>query len=363
MTTTSSPSSPGRRRRRSRRPSRAAGSSTARPRSSPSASPPNLQVTPTDQLAGGLRLLAHTGARRRHHRHVRRLHRTRRRAPTASPSPSPTRASPRPPHSATTGAVKGSRGSTGSRVSLDHWKNDTDPSSNFVGIATTSPTAAVAQLRHHELVDPVVAQLDAPLRRDDGSRPVSACRWTASRCSTTRPSCLRTCSSDSPAATGGFNDIHQIQNVAITAGPPPPVPTVTGISPTSGPSTGGTTVTITGTGLTSASAVNFGATPATTFLLPERHARSPPPRPPASSAPSTSRSRRPGARPRPARPTSSPTSVPPVPTVTGVSPGFGTEHGRDHGDPHRHRTDRRVGDQLRRGQPGHLLHCRPAPRR
>ena len=39
----------------------------------------------------------------------------------------------------------------------------------------------------------------------------------------------------------------------------PPVPTVTGVSPASGPSTGGTTVTVTGTGLTGASAVNFGA--------------------------------------------------------------------------------------------------------
>ena len=33
------------------------------------------------------------------------------------------------------------------------------------------------------------------------------------------------------AATGGFNDIHQVQNVSITAGPPPPVPTVTGGEP------------------------------------------------------------------------------------------------------------------------------------
>ena len=148
-------------------------------------------------------------------------------------------------------------------------------------------------------------------------------------------------------ATGGFNDVHQIQNVAITAGPPPPPPTdqpgepklraehwrhhghahrqradehvcasssvarppstfsvendttvvatapagslgtvdvtattagarppparptstrtrrhrcrrSTNVSPASGPSTGGTVVTITGTGLTGASSVLFG---------------------------------------------------------------------------------------------------------
>ena len=41
-------------------------------------------------------------------------------------------------------------------------------------------------------------------------------------------------------ATGGINDIHQVQNVSITAGPPPPMPTVNGVSPASGPTTGGT---------------------------------------------------------------------------------------------------------------------------
>ena len=41
-----------------------------------------------------------------------------------------------------------------------------------------------------------------------------------------------------------------------------PVPTVTGVSPTSGPSTGGTAVTITGTNFTGTSAVRFGPTAA-----------------------------------------------------------------------------------------------------
>ena len=40
-------------------------------------------------------------------------------------------------------------------------------------------------------------------------------------------------------------------------------PTVTGMSPTSGPAAGGTLVTITGTGFTGATAVDFGTTPAT----------------------------------------------------------------------------------------------------
>ena len=44
-------------------------------------------------------------------------------------------------------------------------------------------------------------------------------------------------------------------------------PTVTGISPLAGPLAGGTTVTITGTGFTGATAVDFGTMPATSFTV------------------------------------------------------------------------------------------------
>ena len=44
-------------------------------------------------------------------------------------------------------------------------------------------------------------------------------------------------------------------------------PTVTGLNPTTGPATGGTTVTITGTNLTGATAIKFGATNATNFTV------------------------------------------------------------------------------------------------
>jgi hypothetical protein len=46
-----------------------------------------------------------------------------------------------------------------------------------------------------------------------------------------------------------------------------PAPTVTGVSPTSGPATGGTSVTITGTNLSGATAVSFGGTPAATYAV------------------------------------------------------------------------------------------------
>ena len=44
-----------------------------------------------------------------------------------------------------------------------------------------------------------------------------------------------------------------------------PAPTVTGVSPASGPESGGTTVTITGSDLSAATDVDFGSTPATSF--------------------------------------------------------------------------------------------------
>src|SRR5208337_4546930 len=46
-----------------------------------------------------------------------------------------------------------------------------------------------------------------------------------------------------------------------------PVPAVTSISPAAGPLAGGTTVTITGTGFTGATAVTFGTTAATSYVV------------------------------------------------------------------------------------------------
>ncbi|WP_406275660.1 IPT/TIG domain-containing protein [Nocardia sp. NBC_00881] len=45
------------------------------------------------------------------------------------------------------------------------------------------------------------------------------------------------------------------------------VPSLTSVTPSSGPAAGGTTVILTGTGLATASAVNFGGTPATSFIV------------------------------------------------------------------------------------------------
>ena len=127
-------------------------------------------------------------------------------------------------------------------------------------------------------------------------------------------------------ATGGFTDIHQVQNVAITAGPPPPVPTVTGVSPASGPSTGGTTVRSPAADSTSASAVNFGNTPATAFLVQNDAvvtATAPAGKLGAVDVTVTTA----GGTTTTGAADKFTYTVPPLPTVTGVSPASGSSTG------------------------------------
>jgi hypothetical protein len=67
-------------------------------------------------------------------------------------------------------------------------------------------------------------------------------------------------------AAAGQIDLH-ITMVARNPDLPAGIPVVTNISPDSGPVTGGTTVTITGTGLHGVTEVDFGPTPATRFVV------------------------------------------------------------------------------------------------
>jgi len=63
------------------------------------------------------------------------------------------------------------------------------------------------------------------------------------------------------------NVFFAISRPSFTIGTPPPPPTVSTIVPSSGPTSGGTTVTITGTNLGSTTAVTFGGTAATSFTV------------------------------------------------------------------------------------------------
>ncbi|MGI8801347.1 MAG: IPT/TIG domain-containing protein [Solirubrobacteraceae bacterium] len=74
-----------------------------------------------------------------------------------------------------------------------------------------------------------------------------------------------------PGGSAYFSLEDTLSATDITPGPPSPnpmgAPTVTGLSPSSGPEAGGTPVTITGTGFTGATAVGFGSAPATAFTV------------------------------------------------------------------------------------------------
>ncbi|HXB50960.1 MAG TPA: IPT/TIG domain-containing protein, partial [Streptosporangiaceae bacterium] len=164
------------------------------------------------------------------------------------------------------GGGEGFSGIAGIAVSFDTWKNTNDPSNNFVGIATTnSPqqslnyattNASIPALRntvHHVVVTTDATGISVTM---DGTQVLVY--------ATKLPPQVLV---GFTAATGGFNDIHQVQNVRITTGPPPPAPAVTSVSPSSGPTTGGTPVTITGTALTGATSVKFGSTAATAITV------------------------------------------------------------------------------------------------
>jgi alpha-tubulin suppressor-like RCC1 family protein len=71
-----------------------------------------------------------------------------------------------------------------------------------------------------------------------------------------------------PVAVKGIGEVAGIAgggSHSLSFGPPPP--SVSGVSPASGPQPGGTSVTITGANLAEASAVRFGATPASSFTV------------------------------------------------------------------------------------------------
>ena len=69
-----------------------------------------------------------------------------------------------------------------------------------------------------------------------------------------------------PGESPGHVNGEIAYSYTITSTSPPP-PTVTGISPASGPTAGGTSVTISGTNFTGATAVSFGATAASSYTV------------------------------------------------------------------------------------------------
>ena len=93
----------------------------------------------------------------------------------------------------------------------------------------------------------------------------------------------KTAASPTSTTTYGYNQAGELTSLAASA-TAPAAPTVTKISPTSGPAAGGPTVTITGTALSGATAVSFGNKAATSAWS----TRPPPSRPRRLRAPGPS---------------------------------------------------------------------------
>jgi hypothetical protein len=223
------------------------------------------------------------------------------------------------------GGGLGFAGITGIAVAFDTWKLTNYPSNNFVGIAATNPSqpslsyvttnASIPPLRntlHHVVVTTDATGISVTM---DGNQVLAY--------NITLPSKVLI---GFTGATGGTTDVHQVQNVNITTGPPPPAPTVTGVSPTSGPSTGGTPVTITGTSFTGATGVKFGTAAATNVSV--NTDTSITATAPAGSAGAVDVTvTGPGGTSATSPADQFTYTPPPVPTVTGLSPGSGPSTG------------------------------------
>ena len=180
--------------------------------------------------------------------------------------------------------------------------------------------------------------------------------------------------------TGSFTTTITINDVGGstasatgTATVSPPRPAVTSVSPSAGPTAGGTSVTITGTNFTGATAVQFGTTNATSFTV--NSATSITATAPAGSPARSTSPLRPPVAPAPPAPATT-TGTPHRPTVTTFSPAAGPTaggtsvtitgtnltgatavkfgatqrdelHGQQRHPDHRHRT-RRLGRHRRR---------------
>ena len=93
--------------------------------------------------------------------------------------------------------------------------------------------------------------------------------FTGAVVSTTRPVSAPATNPTFSAFDANGNEVYNASNRAFLSLAPSfvPPPRVTGLSVTAGPASGGTNVTITGTGFTGATVVDFGGTPATNVVV------------------------------------------------------------------------------------------------
>ena len=79
-------------------------------------------------------------------------------------------------------------------------------------------------------------------------------------------SAIQPAATQSPSGVSGATAVL-IEATGAGTPPPPTTPTVTAVSPTTGSTAGGTTVNVTGTNFTGATAVDFGSTPGTNLVV------------------------------------------------------------------------------------------------
>jgi len=132
----------------------------------------------------------------------------------------------------------------------------------------------------------------------------------------------------SPTATqssaGGSSSIGVL--LGVSNGAPPPAPTVTGVSPSTGSTAGGEPVTVTGTNLTGATIVKFGTVPTTFFPVSGTQISALAPSEPAGAVDITVTT--PGGTSAVNTPADQFTfAAPPPPTVTTVTPSSGPTQG------------------------------------
>ena len=132
----------------------------------------------------------------------------------------------------------------------------------------------------------------------------------------------------SPTATEAPAGISSSIGVLLGAsnGSPPPAPTVTGVSPSTGSTAGGEPVTVTGTDFTGATTVMFGTVPATFFPVSATQISATAPTEAAGAVDVTVTA--PGGTSAVNAPADQFTfAAPPPPTVTGVAPSSGSAQG------------------------------------
>ena len=218
---------------------------------------------------------------------------------------------------------------------------------------------------------PVVTKVTPASGPDDGGTPVTITGTNLTDATSihfgTVPasgvSCTATsCSATTPAGTGtvdvtvtgpaGTSATSTADHYTYLTPPPPTVPTVTKVTPASGPDDGGTPVTITGTNLTDATSIHFGTVPASAVSCTATSC--------SATTPAGHRNRRrhrhrhQQAPPPPPPPTTTPTSPTPTNRPDGHQgdPGKRPRRRRHPGHHHRHQPDRRHLHPLR-NRPSH----------